>query len=150
MKEVTSAEDLVESLSKAGDQLVIVDFFSPGCGGCKALHPKVTYNWIKWMNYMLFNDSKEKCLICFFLWIQFLLLLFVYCDRYVSWPRWTQRFNSFRSIMKSTSPCVIVLMSMFYPSSASTEVLMAVYAALAVLMPRLVFIVLFSYADLTY
>lgn len=41
MKEVTSAEDLVESLSKAGDKLVVVDFFSPGCGGCKALHPKI-------------------------------------------------------------------------------------------------------------
>ncbi|KAM1078787.1 hypothetical protein ACFX2J_013539 [Malus domestica] len=41
MKEVVSAEDLVESLSNAGDKLVIVDFFSPGCGGCKALHPKI-------------------------------------------------------------------------------------------------------------
>jgi thiol-disulfide isomerase/thioredoxin len=41
MKEVESAEDLVESLSKAGDKLVIVDFFSPGCGGCRALHPKI-------------------------------------------------------------------------------------------------------------
>lgn len=43
MGEVTSAQDLVESLSNAGDKLVVVDFFSPGCGGCKALHPKV-YN----------------------------------------------------------------------------------------------------------
>ncbi|MED6139988.1 hypothetical protein PIB30_088905 [Stylosanthes scabra] len=41
MREVTSAEDLVDSLLKAGDKLVIVDFFSPGCGGCKALHPKI-------------------------------------------------------------------------------------------------------------
>nr|XP_043634173.1 thioredoxin-like 1-1, chloroplastic isoform X1 [Erigeron canadensis] len=41
MKEITGAEDLVESLSQAGDQLVVVDFFSPGCGGCKALHPKI-------------------------------------------------------------------------------------------------------------
>ncbi|GAB2217172.1 hypothetical protein Droror1_Dr00000339 [Drosera rotundifolia] len=24
----------------AGDKLVVVDFFSPGCGGCKALHHK--------------------------------------------------------------------------------------------------------------
>lgn len=43
MKEITGAEDLVESLSRAGDKLVVVDFFSPGCGGCKALHPKVLY-----------------------------------------------------------------------------------------------------------
>lgn len=41
MKEVTSAQDLVDSLLSAGDKLVVVDFFSPGCGGCKALHPKL-------------------------------------------------------------------------------------------------------------
>ncbi|EEF36951.1 thioredoxin-like 1-1, chloroplastic [Ricinus communis] len=41
MKEITSAQDLVDSLMNAGDKLVIVDFFSPGCGGCKALHPKI-------------------------------------------------------------------------------------------------------------
>lgn len=41
MKEVIGAQDLVDSLLNAGDKLVIVDFFSPGCGGCKALHPKV-------------------------------------------------------------------------------------------------------------
>ncbi|KAG4165936.1 hypothetical protein ERO13_A13G101600v2 [Gossypium hirsutum] len=41
MKEVASAQDLVDSLLNAGDKLVVVDFFSPGCGGCKALHPKI-------------------------------------------------------------------------------------------------------------
>lgn len=41
MKEVTGAQDLVDSLLSAGDKLVVVDFFSPGCGGCKALHPKM-------------------------------------------------------------------------------------------------------------
>ncbi|XP_010054393.2 thioredoxin-like 1-1, chloroplastic isoform X2 [Eucalyptus grandis] len=41
MKEVKGAQDLVESLLNAGDKLVVVDFFSPGCGGCKALHPKI-------------------------------------------------------------------------------------------------------------
>ncbi|PKI77326.1 hypothetical protein CRG98_002271 [Punica granatum] len=40
MEEVESAQDLVDSLQTAGDRLVVVDFFSPGCGGCKALHPK--------------------------------------------------------------------------------------------------------------
>ncbi|XVF30908.1 hypothetical protein REPUB_Repub16aG0099000 [Reevesia pubescens] len=41
MKEVSSAQDLVDSLLNAVDKLVVVDFFSPGCGGCKALHPKI-------------------------------------------------------------------------------------------------------------
>ncbi|XP_020597703.1 thioredoxin-like 1-2, chloroplastic [Phalaenopsis equestris] len=41
MKEIDSAQDLVDSLSKAGDRLVVVDFFSPGCAGCRALHPKI-------------------------------------------------------------------------------------------------------------
>ncbi|KAJ4915102.1 hypothetical protein Rs2_00652 [Raphanus sativus] len=37
MREISSAQDLVDSLANAGDKLVVVDFFSPGCGGCKAL-----------------------------------------------------------------------------------------------------------------
>ncbi|KAF8728554.1 hypothetical protein HU200_017817 [Digitaria exilis] len=41
MREIESAQDLVDSLINAGDRLVIVDFFSPGCGGCRALHPKI-------------------------------------------------------------------------------------------------------------
>lgn len=41
MKDVMGAQDLVDSLLNAGDKLVVLDFFSPGCGGCKALHPKV-------------------------------------------------------------------------------------------------------------
>ncbi|KAJ4960193.1 hypothetical protein NE237_020103 [Protea cynaroides] len=41
MVEIKSAVEFVDALSNAGDRLVIVDFYSPGCGGCKALHPKV-------------------------------------------------------------------------------------------------------------
>ncbi|KAK9154497.1 hypothetical protein Sjap_001977 [Stephania japonica] len=41
MREITSAQDLVDSLLNSGDKLVVVDFFSPGCGGCRALHPKI-------------------------------------------------------------------------------------------------------------
>lgn len=41
MVEIHSAQELVDSLIYAGDRLVIVDFYSPGCGGCKTLHPKV-------------------------------------------------------------------------------------------------------------
>ncbi|KAL3819419.1 hypothetical protein ACJIZ3_005324 [Penstemon smallii] len=41
MIEIHSAQHFVDSLLSAGDKLVIVDFYSPGCGGCKALHPKI-------------------------------------------------------------------------------------------------------------
>ncbi|XP_058079174.1 thioredoxin-like 1-2, chloroplastic isoform X2 [Magnolia sinica] len=41
MKEIESAQALVDSLLNAGNKLVVIDFFSPGCGGCKALHPKI-------------------------------------------------------------------------------------------------------------
>ncbi|XP_060169785.1 thioredoxin-like 1-2, chloroplastic [Lycium barbarum] len=41
MVEINSAQQLVDSLLKAGDRLVIIDFYSPGCGGCKTLHPKM-------------------------------------------------------------------------------------------------------------
>lgn len=41
MIKIHSAQELVDSLLNAGDRLVVVDFYSPGCGGCKALHPKI-------------------------------------------------------------------------------------------------------------
>ncbi|KAK7267074.1 hypothetical protein RIF29_19738 [Crotalaria pallida] len=41
MREVSSAQDLADSLFNSGDKLVVLDFFSPGCGGCRALHPKI-------------------------------------------------------------------------------------------------------------
>lgn len=41
MRAIQTAQDLVDSLTNAGDGLVVIDFFSPGCAGCHALHPKV-------------------------------------------------------------------------------------------------------------
>ncbi|THU66049.1 hypothetical protein C4D60_Mb05t10110 [Musa balbisiana] len=41
MKVIESAQDLHDSLLNAGDKLVIVDSFSPGCGGCRVLYPKI-------------------------------------------------------------------------------------------------------------
>ncbi|KAJ8772976.1 hypothetical protein K2173_028153 [Erythroxylum novogranatense] len=41
MIEIHSAQELVDSLLNAGDNLVVIDFYSPGCGGCKTLHPKI-------------------------------------------------------------------------------------------------------------
>ncbi|WOL02682.1 hypothetical protein Cni_G11401 [Canna indica] len=41
MMEIKSTNQLVHELLNAGDRLVIVEFFSPGCRGCRALHPKI-------------------------------------------------------------------------------------------------------------
>lgn len=41
MIKINSAQELVNTLSNSGDNLVIVEFYSPGCGGCKSLHPKI-------------------------------------------------------------------------------------------------------------
>ncbi|XP_073269202.1 thioredoxin-like 1-2, chloroplastic [Primulina huaijiensis] len=41
MLEIHSAQELIDCLLIAGDRLVILGFYSPGCGGCKALHPKI-------------------------------------------------------------------------------------------------------------
>jgi thiol-disulfide isomerase/thioredoxin len=41
IRAIHTAQELVDSLINAGDGLVVFDFFSPGCTGCHALHPKV-------------------------------------------------------------------------------------------------------------
>ncbi|VVB13599.1 unnamed protein product [Arabis nemorensis] len=41
MLEINSANHLVDSLLNAGDRLVVLDFYSPSCGGCKSLYPKM-------------------------------------------------------------------------------------------------------------
>ena len=43
MREITSSEQFSDALSVAveQDKLVLVDFYSTGCGSCKAIYPKV-------------------------------------------------------------------------------------------------------------
>ena len=41
MIEFYSSQELIDSLVTAGDNLVVVDFYSPGCGACRSVHPKV-------------------------------------------------------------------------------------------------------------
>ncbi|XP_009414239.2 thioredoxin-like 1-2, chloroplastic [Musa acuminata AAA Group] len=60
MKEIESAQDLVDSLLNAGDKLVIVDFFSSGCGGCRALHPKICQFAEKNPNVLFLQINYEK------------------------------------------------------------------------------------------
>lgn len=52
MVEIHSAKELADSLLNAGDRLVIIDFYSPGCGGCRTLHPKVCYFYLKWFSFL--------------------------------------------------------------------------------------------------
>lgn len=64
MKEIQSAQDLVDSLLHSDNQLVILDFFSPGCGGCRALHPKV---YIKITQFFQKYKRTSFPLVCIFL-----------------------------------------------------------------------------------
>jgi thiol-disulfide isomerase/thioredoxin len=41
MKNIESQDDFDKQLLLASDKLTVVHFFSPSCGACKALHPKV-------------------------------------------------------------------------------------------------------------
>ncbi|KAI3831913.1 hypothetical protein MKX03_022285 [Papaver bracteatum] len=59
MIEINSATELVESLLDAGDKLVILDFYSPGCGGCKALHPKICQIAEQNPNALIFKVNYE-------------------------------------------------------------------------------------------
>ncbi|KAK8604524.1 hypothetical protein V6N13_099464 [Hibiscus sabdariffa] len=58
MVKIHSAQELVCSLQNAGDRLVIIDFYSPGCGGCKALHPKNPNAILLEVNY---EELKNMC-----------------------------------------------------------------------------------------
>eukprot|EP00252_Welwitschia_mirabilis_P027909 TRINITY_DN9791_c0_g2_i1.p1 TRINITY_DN9791_c0_g2~~TRINITY_DN9791_c0_g2_i1.p1 ORF type:complete len:234 (-),score=21.23 TRINITY_DN9791_c0_g2_i1:516-1217(-) len=41
MREADSAQELADVLLNAGNKLVVVNYFSPGCGACRSLHPKI-------------------------------------------------------------------------------------------------------------
>ncbi|XP_078432865.1 thioredoxin-like 1-2, chloroplastic [Wolffia australiana] len=41
MVDIRSAGNLVDTLANAGNRLVILNFYSPDCGGCRTLHPKI-------------------------------------------------------------------------------------------------------------
>lgn len=82
MREVTSAQDLVDTLQNAGDKLVIVDFFSPACGGCKALHPKVLFFTLNLFFFMdLILGCARSCDFPFnFKFTNFLFVLWQLCQ----------------------------------------------------------------------
>lgn len=55
MIDVHSTQEFIDVLSKAGDSLVIVEFYGTWCGSCRALFPKVlAFGLLKigfWFNY---------------------------------------------------------------------------------------------------
>lgn len=85
MKQVHSAEELVGALLNAGDQLVVLNYFSLGCGACRSVHPKVC-----WSNFLssvpiIIIISSYKFKICFPLPLDGLDTYFVF---------WSYNWNS--------------------------------------------------------
>lgn len=78
MIEIHSAQELVHSLVNAGDSLLVVDFYSPGCGGCKALHPKVCLFLLFGVGKVIFLKFSitNKILHFFFLVFSFFVTIF--------------------------------------------------------------------------
>ncbi|KFK27901.1 hypothetical protein AALP_AA8G444800 [Arabis alpina] len=60
MLEIQSANHLVDSLLNAGDRLVVLDFYSPSCGGCKSLHPKICQLAESNPNVMFLKVNQEE------------------------------------------------------------------------------------------
>ncbi|XP_020884104.1 thioredoxin-like 1-2, chloroplastic isoform X1 [Arabidopsis lyrata subsp. lyrata] len=60
MLEIQSANHLVDSLLNAGDRLVVLDFYSPACGGCKSLHPKICQLAESNPNVMFLKVNQEE------------------------------------------------------------------------------------------
>ncbi|CAN8252002.1 unnamed protein product [Cochlearia groenlandica] len=60
MFEIQSMDHLVESLLNAGEKLVVLDFYSPACGGCKSLHPKICQLAESNPNVMFLKVNQEE------------------------------------------------------------------------------------------
>ncbi|KAI3929163.1 hypothetical protein MKX01_006399 [Papaver californicum] len=66
MIEINSATELLDSLLDVGDKLVILDFYSPGYGGCKALHPSICQIAEQNPNALVFKVNYEDLkLMCY-------------------------------------------------------------------------------------
>ncbi|EOA28944.1 hypothetical protein CARUB_v10025194mg [Capsella rubella] len=72
MKSVTSTEDLVGSLLNARDNLVVVNFFSPSCGGCKPIckiaekNPEVEFLQVNYEEHRSLCQSLNVRVLPFF------------------------------------------------------------------------------------
>ncbi|KAG8097007.1 hypothetical protein GUJ93_ZPchr0013g36580 [Zizania palustris] len=62
MRNIESQEDFDKQLLLASDKLTIVVFFSPSCGACKALHPKVCQlaGMQPGLQFLMVNSDEQK------------------------------------------------------------------------------------------
>uniref|UniRef100_A0A0D9VPZ6 Thioredoxin domain-containing protein n=1 Tax=Leersia perrieri TaxID=77586 RepID=A0A0D9VPZ6_9ORYZ len=62
MKNIESEEDFDKQLLLASDKLTVVHFFSPSCGACKALHPKVCQlaGMHPELQFLMVNSNEQK------------------------------------------------------------------------------------------
>lgn len=79
MVDINSMQQFVDELSNAGDRLVIVEFYSRGCSGCRSLYPKLCKIAREHPEIIFlkinFDDNTE---ICKALNVRMLPLFFVY------------------------------------------------------------------------
>ncbi|KAL6652530.1 hypothetical protein ACP70R_011455 [Stipagrostis hirtigluma subsp. patula] len=111
MQEVESAQDLANSLLNAGDKLVIVDFFSLGCGGCRALHPKFAEKYPD-VQFLQVNYETHKFMSFAFqrnratypgIWDELVVVI-----RKIAGGRWRSRGRRSSIGILQISPCIIL------------------------------------------
>ena len=65
MRDVTSHTELLEQLQRAGDKLVVVDFYAKWCGACRTLYPKLCQIATKEEDVIFlkveFDENKDLC-----------------------------------------------------------------------------------------
>eukprot|EP00879_Flechtneria_rotunda_P002701 GHRR01002907.1.p1 GENE.GHRR01002907.1~~GHRR01002907.1.p1 ORF type:complete len:235 (+),score=62.11 GHRR01002907.1:206-910(+) len=65
MRNIHGVQELVDALADAGDNLVIVDFYGPWCGACRALYPKLIKLMEQFPDVVFlkvnFDDNKAMC-----------------------------------------------------------------------------------------
>lgn len=65
MKQISSVQELVDSLADAGDRLVIIDIYAKWCNACRALYPKLCRLMVEHPDVVLlkvdFDDNRQMC-----------------------------------------------------------------------------------------
>ncbi|XP_006608786.1 thioredoxin-2-like [Apis dorsata] len=59
--QIKNASDLKNQLEKAGDQLVVIDFFAVWCGPCKIIGPKVEELSLEMEDVIFLKVDVDEC-----------------------------------------------------------------------------------------